>query len=494
MRKLTPRLPILSLIAVLGLATPALANTVKTGVIAKESPWETAYYVRDSGKAGPTVLIVGGMHGNEPAGAMAADQIRHWPLIAGRMIVVPRANMTGLKARKRFIPNNKEALQDLNRNFPKAKEPKGSPARGKIAKGIWALIQKEKVDWVFDLHEGFDFHKKNNKSVGSSVICFPTKEGKEVATLLVETINKSIKKESRHFDLLKMPVDGSLARAAGKHLGLHAMIVETTSKTLNLTVRVRQHRIMMQRALAKIGVIGPKVTRNTMTDLASKAIKVALYDSTGNVGRGVQNVIKELSKLKKDVEITRVCATDIKNGCLDQFDTVIFSGGRGSKQASALGKSGRSKAKAFVKNGGGYIGICAGSYLACTNYKWSLGLIDAKTKSSKWRRGIGYVKIQLSDTGLGLLGDQKEPVNVVYANGPIIGPSNDDTIPDYEVLAWFRTELSENETPKGLMVDSPAIVRGRFGKGTVICFSPHPEATKGLEGFISKALKAVQKK
>lgn len=494
MRKLTPHLPILSLIAIFGLTSPVLANTVKTGVIAKDGPWETAYYIRDSGKAGPTIMIVGGMHGNEPAGAMAADQIRHWPLIAGRMIVVPRANVTGLKARKRFIPKNKKELQDLNRNFPKANEAKTAPARGKIAKGLWALIQREKVDWLFDLHEGFDFHKKNNKSVGSSVICFPTKEGKEIATLLVETINKSIKNEARHFDLLKMPVDGSLARAAGKHLGIHAMIVETTSKALNLTVRVRQHRIMLQRALAKIGVIGPEVTRNTMTDLSSKAIKVAIYDSTGNVGRGVQNVIKELNNLKKKVEVTRVCATDIKYGCLDQFDTVIFSGGRGSKQASALGKSGRKKAKAFVKSGGGYIGICAGSYLACTNFKWSLGLIDAKTKSSKWRRGIGRVKIQLSDKGVGLLGDQKDPVSVIYANGPIIGPASKDEIPDYEVLAWFRTELSENGTPKGLMVDSPAIVRGRFGKGTVICFSPHPEATKGLEGFISKALEAVQKK
>ncbi|MEZ5299670.1 MAG: hypothetical protein R3F11_03220 [Verrucomicrobiales bacterium] len=38
---------------------------------------ETPYYVADSGEPGPTVLITGGIHGNEPAGAAAAAQIRH---------------------------------------------------------------------------------------------------------------------------------------------------------------------------------------------------------------------------------------------------------------------------------------------------------------------------------------------------------------------------------------------------------------------------------
>lgn len=493
MRKLTPLGSALLALALLCHGQNAVANTVTEDKLAPESAFETPVYIRDSGKPGPCILIVGGMHGNEPAGAMAASQIRHWPITKGRIIVVPFANTPGLKKNKRFVPGATKELQDLNRNFPKTAEPQGASPRGKMATVLWSLIRREKVNWLFDLHEGFDFHKKNNKSVGSSIIYYPTDEAKAIAEALLDVINRSIKNKDRHFDLLKKPVDGSMARAVGERLGVHSMILETTTKSLNLTVRVRQHRIMMHKALSKLGVVGPKVTRNLMTDQSSKDIQVAIYDSTGNVGRGVQNVMRELGKLE-DVTVTRVCATDIKNGCLSQFDTVIFSGGRGSKQASALGKSGRRQAKEFVKNGGGYIGICAGSYLACTNYKWSLGLIDAKTKSSKWRRGIGKVQIQLSEKGLGMLGEQKDPVSVFYANGPIIGPANKDDIPDYEVLAWFRTELSKNDTPKGLMIDSPAIVKGRFGKGTVICFSPHPEATKGLEGFISKALRAVQKK
>ena len=37
--------------------------------------WETPIYVNDSGRSGPTVIVTGGVHGNEPAGASAAEQI-----------------------------------------------------------------------------------------------------------------------------------------------------------------------------------------------------------------------------------------------------------------------------------------------------------------------------------------------------------------------------------------------------------------------------------
>ena len=50
-----------------GLAAPS----AESGKIAAGTEWETEFYVVDSGIAGPTVLIVGGVHGNEPAGYRA---------------------------------------------------------------------------------------------------------------------------------------------------------------------------------------------------------------------------------------------------------------------------------------------------------------------------------------------------------------------------------------------------------------------------------------
>ena len=72
------------------------AEQVVSGLLAKGTKWETPFYSRDSGKPGPSIVLTGGIHGNEPAGAGAAEQIRHWPLKRGRLIVVPRVNRPGL--------------------------------------------------------------------------------------------------------------------------------------------------------------------------------------------------------------------------------------------------------------------------------------------------------------------------------------------------------------------------------------------------------------
>jgi len=40
------------------------------------------------------------------------------------------------------------------------------------------------------------------------------------------------------------------------------------------------------------------------------------------------------------------------------------------------------------------------------------------------------------------------------------------------------------------MRGTTAIARAPFGEGRVICFSPHPEKTAGLEGMIARAIDA----
>lgn len=62
---------------------PALANTAG----------DTPVFIMQGTEPGPTVLILGGTHGNEVAGFMTATLlIEHTQVKAGRVIVVPRAN------------------------------------------------------------------------------------------------------------------------------------------------------------------------------------------------------------------------------------------------------------------------------------------------------------------------------------------------------------------------------------------------------------------
>ena len=153
--------------------------------------------------------------------------------------------------------------------------------------------------------------------------------------------------------------------------------------------------------------------------------------------------------------------------------------------------------------GGGFVGICAGAYLAAANYKWSLKIGDYKTfceareipgigRKSMWYRGpSSTVEMELTNEGRQILGDRVGPFPVRYHNGPIVSPANLSNLPDYQVLAWFRSEVAHYEPQKGTMVNTPAIITGAFGKGRVLSISPHPESTKDLRSMVARGIQWV---
>jgi hypothetical protein len=219
-----------------------------------------------------------------------------------------------------------------------------------------------------------------------------------------------------------------------------------------------------------------------------RPIRLALYDGPGSGDGGVDNVESSAHQIE-GVTVTRLTPAEIGTiNLLSRFDVVVFSGGSGSAQSKAIGEAGRVNIRDFVKNGGGYVGICAGAYLACAGYDWGLGILDAKTVSSKWRRGRAFLDIQLTPAGRDIFGQVDGTFKVRYANGPVIKPLNRDDIPDYTPVSIFRTETAENDTPAGVQVGTPSQAIGTFGKGRVFISSPHPENTPGLENMIPRAL------
>jgi glutamine amidotransferase-like uncharacterized protein len=226
---------------------------------------------------------------------------------------------------------------------------------------------------------------------------------------------------------------------------------------------------------------------------ADAPLRIALFDDAGSTGKGVPKMKEHLAKAP-GFAVTVVKGEQIREGVLKDFDVVIFTGGSGSKQAETIGESGRAEVRKFIGNGGGYVGICVGAYLACEGFSWGAKGLDAKTVSSRWLRGSGDVKMELTEEGRKILGDQTGTFDVRYVNGPIIKQSTNTAIPDFKPLALFRTELDENETPKGVMVNSPAIAAGDFGKGRVIVSSPHPEQTDGLEPLVIGAVEWAGKR
>lgn len=243
---------------------PCLSQSPQpSGLIGEGNPWQTPFYIIDSGVEGPTVIVTGGVHGNEPAGAQAAEQIRHWPIKRGKLIVIPRVNTIGLKKGTRYIPGAAAELKDLNRNFPYPNI--SDKPRGEIAPALWEFVVAQDPDWLFDLHEGYEFnisHRPKNgksKSVGSSIIYDRKQDVGPMVERMLAAANSTVNTADRNFVLLSRgPIKTSLASATIKVLNKRAMILETTYKRQPLLLRTRQHRAMMSVALRHLGVIDRK--------------------------------------------------------------------------------------------------------------------------------------------------------------------------------------------------------------------------------------------
>ncbi|MBM4018608.1 MAG: hypothetical protein FJ288_09825 [Planctomycetes bacterium] len=478
-------------IAAAPVAAPAATSAVRSAAdqpswIGEGTPYATPYYVIDSGKAGPTVLVVGGVHGNEPAGAGAAEAIRRWTVARGKLVVLPQANRPALAARTRETPRSGAGAAaagseaNLNRAFPSAPS---EPQKGPLAAAIWRMVEGLRPDWLIDLHEGGGIAGAGDESVGSSVISCRDAQARDRAQSMLDAVNATLDDERNRFVLRSQPIAGSLARAAGDRLGVRTMILETTSADQPRSLRQRQHRVMVHRLLEdlKMAAGGPDVIAGP----PGRLVRVAIYDG---YGAHPSPTLDAILAADGDMSVQWVGKSEVVGKALGQFDVLVVPGGSGSAEAKGLDSRGSEAVRDFVRAGGGYVGICAGAYLATTGYTWSLGIINARMID--YNRGRAELDIELTDAGRSILGNLPGRLKVIYANGPVVGPSAKEGLPPYTVLATFLgSPVPPPREPKAEMKGTPAIVCAPHEKGRVITISPHPEKTAGLEGLARNAVR-----
>jgi autotransporter-associated beta strand protein len=225
-------------------AGAAGADSFTTGWLTLGNGWQTPYYIQEAAEPGPVVMIFGGVHGDEAAGAAAANDIRHWDVTRGTLIVVPSAAPQALAAKTRTIPGE----GDLNRNFPGAGESSNATS-GPTATALWEFVRQQSPNWFLDLHEGYDFRSSNPDSVGSSIIHANERVTSTYVDRMLASVNREITDPGKVFVSLIGPVDKSVARASVLHLGARGMILETTIKNQPLKLRVDQHRTMVSQFL-----------------------------------------------------------------------------------------------------------------------------------------------------------------------------------------------------------------------------------------------------
>lgn len=230
-------------------------------------------------------------------------------------------------------------------------------------------------------------------------------------------------------------------------------------------------------------------TRDSAADSKSPvSIRVAIYSDAGAIKGDVASIERCLPASKGFAAKT-ITAEQIQSGKLKDFDVILHPGGSASKQASTLGDDGRKAEQEFVSAGHGYVGICAGAYLGSSEYPWSLHLLNAHVLDrAHWARGQGDVDVKINATGKTALTADKEVCTIHFENGPLLGPGEKADINNFEPLAAFESEIT-TYAPPGVMKGTTAIARARFGNGRVICFSPHPEKTPGLEKLLQTAVR-----
>jgi len=168
---------------------------------------------------------------------------------------------------------------------------------------------------------------------------------------------------------------------------------------------------------------------------------------------------------------------------------VILPGGSATKQSGALGDLGRAKLKAFVARGGGYVGVCAGAYLAAVApRRYGLGLAAVEVVDTRhWKRGSGMVDLGATadlEAITGRAGDLK----MAYYNGPLLAPVDEPGLKPVRPLAIFRSDIHENGAPAGMMPGKLAIAATEFERGRVVLFSTHPELTEGCGPMLARAV------
>jgi predicted deacylase len=193
-------------------------------------------------------VVIGGVHGDEPAGVEAANAIRDRRIVRGTLLVIPRANEPALQTGARFVAANMHG--DLARCFPRSSSDK---PRGPLATTLWRMLVQLEPDWLLDLHEGWGVHRRNPATLGSTVLHGP--HHLRQAQRMVEAVNATVPRKSDHFVPLQRFIPGSSVHAASQWLGVACLVQETTRVGRDLSTRVRQHVVMTERQLSDLGMV-----------------------------------------------------------------------------------------------------------------------------------------------------------------------------------------------------------------------------------------------
>lgn len=419
------------------------------------------YLKQESNKPGPVVAVVGLSAESGNAGIRAALQIAHWEITRGALIVVldEHRNPALLKQRRARL---------------------GKQSRW--GESVEQVLQDVNPDWVIQLTESFDAHSIIAEASGAQVL------GRGDAAGMSRLLSK-MSAASQGVGTNDEPRWNSRQIEALSADSPNEIVVITSAKDPRARrewYRTRQQRAAVQAFLSNMEMRSADSSHDELmpADRADGTIWIALYQGPGAVSSSGHDPvwIQQTLDALPDFQTALIGPDEIQSGGLSRFDVFVVGGGLSNRQARGLGAKGREQIVRFVESGGGYVGICAGMFLASSDSDSRLHLLPIDVAGSS---GVGKVKLDFqADTEIGVRGNHPAK----FSGGPVNVSKLRSADESVKILAWFRSEPKDKKTSQTL-TGTPAIVSGRHGRGRVFLFSPHCERYPGPRSAFHNAIR-----
>lgn len=239
----------------IGAVTVKADARTRTDIHFENSEHELKIYFIEGKEPGKTLMIIGGIQGDEPGGYLAADLYADMLLRKGNLIVAPRANFYTIRNNQRSING------DMNRKFG-PEQPSNNDFDTAIVDILKDLISRSDV--LLNLHEGSGFFSptliselRNPMRYGQSVIAdastYTHTNGTVIdlegsATAVINDINQNIENSDHYF-----------------HFNNHATLSDSTK-------HIEQRKSATFYALTVLGI--PAFGLETSKDIQSIETKV----------------------------------------------------------------------------------------------------------------------------------------------------------------------------------------------------------------------------
>jgi len=185
---------------------------------------EPEYFEYLGKEKGPTILIIGATHGNEPAGYYGIKEFmnklnrQEYTLKKGKIIFIPSVNYCGLQLNSR----NHNIVGDINRLY---RDRENNNIINKL------IINFSKTsDFIIDFHEGVDYANKSDETLGSTITPAETEKSLEVANIVINNLNKIIDIEYKKFKINHNKKISGTFREFADINKLNYILIETTGQ------------------------------------------------------------------------------------------------------------------------------------------------------------------------------------------------------------------------------------------------------------------------